>query len=150
MTAALPLRANHDLVAVAWLKLAVPGIGVATSLPAVDSALRTGGFVRALTVGGSPDLYVPMRAPVVSAECWAAPAVDGSTKVPWGRANALAEAVVAATYNPALMGVELDLGDYPSARVHTVVALSEPRRIENDPANWARYDVDLLFRWTAA
>lgn len=150
MTAAIPLRANADILSVAWLKLAVPGVGVATSLPRVADtpALRTDGFVRVLTVGGSPDLYVPMRAPVVTAECWAAPAVEGSDKVPWGRANSLAEAVVAATYDLALMDRVLDLGAYPDVRVRTVTALSEPRRAENDPANFARYDVDLLFTWT--
>lgn len=148
MTAAIPLRANADLVAAAWLRLAVPGIGVATTLPSVTAAMRTDGFIRVLTVGGSPDVDNAFRAPVVAAECWAAPATEGSAQPPWGRANSLAEAVVAATYDRALMNVVLPLGDYPDVRVRTVVALSEPRRVENDPANYARYDVDLAFTWT--
>jgi hypothetical protein len=36
---------------------------------------------------------------------------------------------------------------YASARVLTVVALSEPGRIEGDPSGFARYDVDLLINW---
>ena len=150
MTAAIPLRANADLISVSWLKLAVPGVGVATTLPKVSDtpALRTDGFIRVLTVGGSPDLDNPWRQPVVTAECWAAPAVEGSDKPPWGRANSLAEAVIAACYDRALMDRVLDLGAYPDVRVRTVVALSEPRRVENDPGNWARYDVDLLLTWS--
>lgn len=144
------LHPNTDLVAVAWLKLAAPGYGVATSLPSDTSALRTSGFVQTRTVGGSPDMYVPMRSPVVSVTCWAAPSVQGSDKVPWGRANNIAELIVAATYDRSLTDVDVTLpGDFPPAHVHTVIALSEPRRIEDDPANFARFDVDLVLNWTA-
>jgi hypothetical protein len=144
---------NAELVAAAWLRLALPGIGVATTLPADVTPLRTDGFVRIAGVGGSPDRYVPMSHPAVQVECWAAPASEGSSKPPWNRANQLAEKVKQATYDPALMGVRLDLssvGDYSPARVHTVVALSEPTRVENDPGSFARYDVDLLLSWSAA
>jgi hypothetical protein len=145
------LLPNTDLVASAWLRLAVPTIGVATTLPSDVTPLRTSGFVRVAAVGGSPNRYVPMRAPVVAAECWAAPTAT-SSKPPWNRANQLAEQIMAATFNPALMGVTVDLsgvGDYAPARVHTVVALAEPGRVENDPSNYARYDVELLLSWSA-
>lgn len=144
---------SSDLVAVAWLRLALPGFGVATTLPADATPLRTDGFVRVLTVGGTPETYVPLRRPVVAAECWAAPATQASSKPPWGRSANLAELLVAATYNRALMDVTLDLssqGDYSPAHVRTVIALSEPRRIENDPANYARFDLDLAFTWATA
>lgn len=144
---------NAELVASAWLRLAVPGIGVATTLPKVDAAMRTSGFLRVQTVGGTPDTYVPMRAPVVAVEAWAAPATDSSSQPPWGRANTLAERVLAATYNPVLMNVAVDLssaGDYLPARVRTVVAVSEPRRVTDDPSNFARFDLDLLFTWATA
>ncbi len=144
---------SSDLVAAAWLRLALPGFGVATTLPADATPLRTSGFVRLLTVGGTPERDVPMRRPVVAAECWAAPATEASSKPPWGRAANLAEQLVAATYDRSLMDVTIDLssqGDYSPARVRTVIALSEPRRIENDPANYARFDVDCEFLWTAA
>jgi hypothetical protein len=148
----VPLLPNTELVAMAWLRLAVE-VGVATTLPSDVAPLRTSGFVRVATIGGSPNRDVPMRAPVVAAECWAAPSTPGSSKPPWNRANGIAEQVVAATYDPALMGVLVDLsgvGDYSPARVHTVVALTEPRRIENDPGNFGRYDIDLLLSWTSA
>lgn len=145
----IPLRANNTLVASAWLKLAVPGVGVATRLPAADAAMRTAGFIRVVPVGGSPDLYSPLRSPVVTAECWAAPATEGSSKVPTARANALAEAVIAATYDEALMDVVLDLGaGYPDVRVRTVQALSEPLESPDDPSNYGRFDVDLLLLWS--
>lgn len=148
MTASL--LPSTDLVASAWLRLAVPDIGVATTLPADVTPLRTSGFVRVQTIGGSPNRDVPMRGPVVAAECWAAPATAGSSKPPWNRASGIAERIVAAMYDRALMNVLITLpGDYGPARVHTVVALTEPRRIENDPGNFARFDIDLLFGWTA-
>ena len=144
--------ANGEIVAIGWLRLALPGYGVATTLPSLVTDIRTGGFVQVRGVGGTPEMYLPVRRPVVAASCWAAPATEASSKPPWGRANTLAERLIAATYDEALMDVELDLsgfGDYDPARVLTVVALSEPVRIENDPANFARYDVDLAFTWTA-
>jgi hypothetical protein len=146
------LPPNTDLVAAAWLRLAVPGVGVATTLPSDVAPLRTAGFVRVATVGGSPGRDVPMRNPVVVAECWAAPAAS-SAKPPWNRANGIAEQIMAATFDPALMGVLIDLsavGDYAPARVHTVVALTEPGRVDDDPSNFARFDIDLLLSWTAA
>lgn len=145
----VPLRANNSLVAQAWLRLAVPGVGVATRLPQPDAAMRTAGFIRVPVVGGSPDTYSPLRAPVVTAECWAAPATEGSSKVPTARANALAEAVIAATYDRALMDRVLDLGaGYPAARVRTVQALSEPLESPDDPGNFGRFDIDLLLLWS--
>ncbi|NUR24991.1 MAG: hypothetical protein HOV76_14680 [Hamadaea sp.] len=148
----MTLLPNNTIVAAAWLRLAVPGIGVATKLPTDLTPLRTSGFIRIAGVGGSPDLYVPMSRPAVQVECWAAPANEGSSKPPWNRANELAEQVKQAAYDRALMGVTVDLssvGDYGPARVETVQALSEPTQVENDPSNLARYDIDLLLSWVA-
>src|SRR4051812_9424101 len=101
----MALFPNTELVAAQWLRLAVPTIGVATTLPADVAPLRTSGFVRVATIGGSPNRDVPMRAPVVAAECWAAPATAGSSKPPWNRANGIAEQIMDACYQSALMGV---------------------------------------------
>jgi len=140
-----------DLIAPAWLRLIV-GIDptkVATTLPSDVAVLRTGAFVQAMSgAGGSPNRDVPLRAPVVRVACWAAPP-EGSRQVPWGRASDAAERILTATYDPALMGRTIDLSSrgYAPAHVLTVVALSEPARVEGDPSGFARYDIDLLVNW---
>lgn len=150
MTASLYLPTTR-LVADAWLRLAVPGVGVDEELPEADDQLRAAGFIRTATVGGGPNRYVPMRQPVVAAECWVPPNTD--RKRSWRIAEQLAERVVQATFDPAFMGVLIDLstvGRYRSARVHDVIALGDPQRDDNDPSDWARFDVDLAFTWTGA
>jgi hypothetical protein len=150
-------RPTTELVAQGWLRLAVPDAGVGDAVPAADDdpaavqVMRDVGFIRTGAVGGSPNPYVPMRQPVISAECFVAPPTEASRKVRWNRAAHLADRLVMATYDPALMGVVIDLsaiGPYGKARVHTVVALSEPERVEDDEDNYARYDLDLEFLWT--
>lgn len=141
-------------VAAGWLQLAVPGVSAGTELPGVEDhpAMRTDGFLRIAAAGGSPDEYVPMREPVVQVECWLAPPATGK-QVSWARAEQLANRVLAATYDGALMSRLIDLtsvGDYAPARVHTVTALSEPDPVEQNDTDWARFDLDLLFRWTTA
>lgn len=112
--------------------------------------MRANGYVRTSVVGGSPERYVPLRSPVVVAECWVPPA-DGSHLPPWNRAGELAESVLAATYDRSLAPLLVDLssvGNYAPARVLTVVALGEPRRVDGDPNNWARHELDLQLTWT--
>lgn len=147
MTAAL--RPTSELVAVGWLTLALPAVGVGTRLPAADAAMRQNGFVRVAVVGGTPDVYAPRRVPVVVAECWVPPA-DGSHLPPWNRAGEVAEQVLAATFDPSLANRTVDLsgvGDYAPARVLTVTALQEPRRVDGDPNFWARHELDLSVAW---
>lgn len=150
-----PLLPTTDLVAIAWLRLiaGLPAQQIATKLPKDVTILRTVGFVTTQIVGGNPHPDVPMRQPVVTASCWAAPAA-GSEKVPWGRAANLAEPIMAATYDRDLMDAEVDLTgfdpDYLPARVRTVLALTEPVRVEGDPSGFARFDIDLRINWTGA
>lgn len=156
MTAPPRPRPSSLLVGLGWLRLALPGTSNGTDLPAADVTTRTAGFVRVSgVVAGSPGRDVPMRVPVLLCECWVAPA-EGSQKTPWNRAGDLAERLVAATYDPQLMGRLIELGvllgadfaSYAPARVQTTTAVSEPERVENDLAAWARVDVDVEMRWT--
>lgn len=158
MTLLLP---TTELVVAGWLKLAVPGPGVDTDLPdsndtaqaAAYAAVRTDGFLRIAPVGGSPDPDVPMRQPVVQVEAWFAPRPDRTAKSVRKRASQLANRVLNATYDPALMGQVIDLstvGSYAPARVHTVTALTEPDEVEDDASDWSRFDVDVLVLWSAA
>jgi hypothetical protein len=155
------LLPTTKLVVIGWLKLAVSGPGVDTDLPdqndvdqaAAYAAVQTDGFLRIAMAGGSPDPDVPMRQPVVQVESWFAPRPDRTARSPRTSAEQLANRVLNATYDPALMGQVIDLssvGNYQPARVHTVTALTEPDEVEEDSSNWSRFDVDLLCLWSAA
>lgn len=142
---------GSDLVGVGWLKLldGLPADRIATVLPKDDAPLRLG-FVRTMIVGGSPAPgEMPWRAPVITAECWAAPQ-PGSVKLPWGVASNLAEIIVNGAYARTSQQRRIvftgSLADFIPAKVATVIPLTEPRRIE-DPSGFARFDVDLLINW---
>jgi len=153
MTAPALLLPNTDLVAVAWLrrnpKFSEKSIGIGTVLPNDDAALRAG-FVTTTVVGGSPEIELPIRRPVVSISAWAAPALAGSTKTPWPQAFQIAEWVWEQTHDAAHRNVTLtfSLPGYAQARVFTAVALTEPRRVPGDEGNYARVDLDVEINWT--
>jgi hypothetical protein len=150
------LRPTSELVAVGWLRLALPGVsGVDTRLPAADDAMRASGFVRVDVVGGSPALGTPAwREPVLVAECWVPPA-DGSHVPPWNQSGQIAQNIIDATDDWSLRGVTVDLsgigdGEYGNARVDSVVARSEPVRVPADPNNYARTEIRIQVFWVAA
>jgi hypothetical protein len=146
------LRATPELVAVAWLKTVVGDI-VATSLPKPSSdgsglSWEETGFVTLVTAGGSPNLYVPLRDPVMGVDCWAAN--SQSQKPPWNKAACLAEAIQAACYDhPAIpQRVTLPSG-YPAAQVLSAYTTGEHRRINDDASSYARYSIPgLVIVWT--
>lgn len=144
-----PYAPTSELVGRAWLALAVPYVRVGDELPQpTDELMRTVGFIRTQVVGGSKDRDVPFRRPVLTAECWVAPTAEDAVR--WNRAGRLAQWVMAAVDDPALMGRVVDLtafGSYRPARVHTVIALGEPQRVD-DPGNFARFDIPLTVNWT--
>ncbi len=143
------LRPTTDLVASSWIA-SIAGMDpamVGPSLPQ-DVTKWAGGFVQVMTVGGTPNLYLPVAQPVVSVDCWACK--PGSDKAPWGRANYLAEVIRSATYDHPTVQRTLTLpGDYPEARCLTVYPTTEPRRVYSDEAGYARFNFDLAFSWIA-
>lgn len=145
------LRADPELVAAAWLRTVV-GNRVATVLPkpGPDGTLSWAdyGFVTLVTAGGTPNLYVPLREPVMGVSCWAVN--PGSQKPPWDKAAMLAEAIQAACYDHAAIPRTVTLPDgYPQARVLSAYTTGEHRRIPNDPSSYARYDIPgLVVVWT--
>lgn len=146
---AVTQRANTELVAVAWLQGAdgmEPG-QVATTLPTDVSAWAANGFVQVCpVVGGSPQLHYALREPVVQVDFYAV--TPNSGKPPWGKAAALGEQLVAATFDIDRMQRTLTLPTgYPQARVLTAHFLTEPRRMPSDDASYARYTADLTLHW---
>lgn len=144
MTGAL-LHATTELVTQAWVKTVVRDI-VATRLPRDNTSWAASGFVTIGTTGGNTGLYVPLRSPVVSADCWAVNPQSG--RPPWNKATALAERIVAATYDPAFTPQLVTLPDgYAQARVLTVYTAYEPRRVPDDPGSYARMSLGLTANW---
>lgn len=142
------LRATPELVAIAWLK-GIVGDRVSTTLPrssASNSTWAASGFVTVATVGGVPDMYVPMRNPALSVDCWATN--PESNKPPWGKASWLADLILAGCLDhegtPRLLTLP---GAYPQARVLSAHPVYEPRRVPDDEASYARMNLGLLFHW---
>lgn len=154
-------RAASEVVAVAWL-LGVAGLTadadhVGVTLPERDPA--TGlfpwadtGFVHFIAVvGGSPEMYVPKRQPVVQVDFWAVNPDSGQP--PWGKARELAEVVIADTYRTAgRLGGQRDVSalmpaGYAGAYVQAAWPVSEPRRLPNDAGSFARLTLDLSLSW---
>jgi hypothetical protein len=145
----MSLRPTSELVAVAWLKgvTGIPSTAVATDLPADNSTWSASGFVQVMSVGGSPNIYVPVAQPVIQVDLWAVN--PNSSKPPWGKANQLAESIRMGTLDHANVGRLLTgfPAAYNNARCLTVYPISEPRRIRDDSADFAHYTMDLQFMW---
>ncbi|MER5750622.1 hypothetical protein [Streptomyces sp. NPDC002088] len=145
------LRATPELVAIAWLK-GVVGDRVSTTLPKPggDATISwaDGGFVTLTTTGGTPNLYVPLRDPVMGVDCWAVN--PQSQKPPWNKAAALAAAIQAACWDHPAVPQRVTLPDgYPQAQVLSAYTTGDPRRIPDDPSSYARYMIPgLVIAWT--
>lgn len=147
------LRANTDLVAVAWLG-GVTGLTpamVASQLPSDNSTWAASGFVTVRTSGGRPVLDNALRQPVVTVDTWACK--PQSTKPPWNKANYLAECIVRACYprtDAELRNVPRLLtlpAGYPNARVLSAYVVTEPRRSYGDIGLYASFTFDLALNW---
>lgn len=143
--------ATSELVTVAWVK-SIAGIApngmVSTTLPADNTSWAASGFVKVgPAVGGSPGMYVPLRQPVVQIDTYAVNL--NSENPPWDKASNLAELVFNATYDMTLLhGLDTRTG-YEQARVVSVTALTEPRRLYDDVAARAHYQLDIDIKWVA-
>lgn len=145
------LLATSELVAIAWLG-SIPDLStqmVATQLPADESTWETTGFITVNVVGGSPDIYLPVKNPVLQVDCYANK--RSSNKPPWWRANVLAETVRYATLQRTginrLLTISAGGATYPKAVVQTAYLVTEPRRVYHDPGDYAIYTFDLAMGW---
>lgn len=145
-----PYFPTNELVAVAWLSQRVPGLvagQVATTLPRDATSWAGEGFVQVQALGaGTPDIYTYQRRPVVQVSCWAHN--PNTNKPPWNEANRLAELIREATQDAQSYGRPVTLpASYLGARVLSVYLVSEPVRVNDDPAGYARFDLDLAIDW---
>lgn len=141
---------SHDLVAAGYLSaLDLPADGIDTDLPPNPADWQDQGFVQVTAVGGPAEIHIPVHRPVVQVDVWCNRA--NTDTVPWNQAGHLAGALVAALYDSDSVGVAPILPDgFRPVRVLSAYPLSAPRRVQGDPAGFARYTVDVALRWTYA
>jgi hypothetical protein len=154
MPVTLPRLATSELVAISWIG-SISGLStqiVATQLPADDTSWSGTGFVTVAVIGGSPNVYLPVKKPVFQVDCYAVK--PGSNKPPWWRANVLAETIRYATLQRTgfnrLLSLTAGNASYPSARVQNAYLLTEPRRRFGDLGDYAVYGFDLALEWITA
>lgn len=146
------LHVTSELVACAWLKT-ISGITagmVATTLPApaADGTISwaSTGFVQVAGVGGATGVDYRLRMPAIGITCHAVN--QSSSKPPWGKANQLAEQIIAAAEQGSNWRLTPDKfpGNYRGAHVQNV-RCSEPRRLSDDGGGYARYVFDIYMDW---
>jgi hypothetical protein len=159
----MPMNPNSDLVVGRWLG-GITGLSesmVASILPQDFDSWAVAGFVTYQVIGGSPDLYLPVRKPVISVDTWAVN--PSSSRPPWGKANYLAELIrTHVELGPRVSSFArlltfTDKGDYRGANVRDAILRSEPRRAilqglvpAGDVASFAHYVMELEIHWTVA
>ena len=147
----MALFPTSELVAKAWI-LGIPGVpsgAVATALPE-DRAAWTAGFVQAVALDGSPQLYVKKREIVLDITCWYQPK-DGSNKPPWHKAAQLAEKVFDGGYADPLV-VQRLLTTLPAAYDNARVLAFMPGEVEKrgaDEAGNAAFGFTAEMHWIA-
>lgn len=141
---------TNEIVATAWLR-AVPGLPgqqINTTLPKKEEAWAPSGFVQVLLLQGRPDLYVPQRQPIFQVDLWGVN--PGSGKPPWGQVNDLAETIVAACEvgnQRRSFGRVVTPPQFSDVFVQTGHVLTEPKRIPDDEARFAHYQLELQLYW---
>jgi hypothetical protein len=147
--AATLLYPSNEMVAVAWLKAAVPYLGsrVATELPTDNSTWSASGFTKVAAVGGSPNMYLPEAHPVISVDTYGVTTRSG--RPPWNLASQQAERIRRAILDHALVPQKLTMPTgYRSAFVRQAIPRTEPRRMSDDVASYAHYQQDVELWWT--
>lgn len=151
MPATLPRLATNELVAISWLG-SIDGLSTqmaATQLPADDTSWSATGFITIALVGGSPNIYLPVKCPVFQVDCYAVK--PGSNKPRWAAANVLAETIRYATLQRTgfnrLLSLSAGNVSYPAATVQTAYLTTEPRRKYSDVGDYAIYGFDLAMEW---
>jgi hypothetical protein len=156
-TPALPLEANDENVAVAWIA-SITGLSTAMVGPVLPPDVDENGapapwlitgYITVAVVGGNPDPLLPVSRPVVQVDCWAT--LPGSNKPPWNLALALSRVVLRATWDrrriprpvvPVVNGVA-----YPMCVVQGATVVTSFRRLYDDQADYAHVSGDLQLSW---
>lgn len=117
---------------------------MSTRLPASEVVEGPLGFTTLLSLGGSPERNQIIQAPVVRMDFWAK--ASGSAKPQWGTAFNLAGLIPRNDQPSHVARLETGASTFP-VNLLAAFAITEPRKIENDPASYARVSLDLQTSW---
>lgn len=151
---AVAIVATSELVALSWLAT-LPGVNtsmVGALLPSDTSTWAATGFLTASIAGGTPDLDLPIRRPLIQIDAWWAPnTVSGRPQ--WGKCDQLMGKVVAGCHGVISGTKELNCVAGPStipARLFSAWAAMEPQRLYSDDASMAHLRMDVRLDWRKA
>lgn len=156
-----PKHANSEQVAIAWLKAQadLANVQMGTTLPQNNTSWADTGFIQVGVTGrGHSSNEIPYRCPVITAHCWATN--PGKQRVPWGKANDLAEIIwdCCLIEGNGIENLSTAISAAPKVRVLQVWGVQEPRRHRwgfptldtgavINPGNTAHYTVDFEIAW---
>lgn len=143
---------TNELAAISWIRT-IPGVPeqrVSTKLPGDNELIAASGFVTVpMVVGGSSDIYVPRRSPIVEVRTWACHLNGDRQDPPWWKANVLMETIREHCWDhQAFGGVISTRSGYYDVCVQSAYFITEPRKLESDDARFACYTADVQLHWT--
>lgn len=142
---------TNELAALSWIR-SIPGVPserVSTKLPGDNSLIAPSGFVTVLTVGGSSNVYVPRRSPVIQVQTWACHLNGDRRDPPWAKANQLAEVIREQCWDHTSFGGTIPTKNgYFDICVPSAYVVSEPMKLEDDEGRFACYTMDVQMHWT--
>jgi hypothetical protein len=142
----LAMLATTLIVVEAWLAERLGQTNVGPVLPADVSTWRDTGFWQVTVVGGDRHQDYHLKQPVVRVSCWAATGNPSDTP-PWRMADDMAERVCNAVYTPEATMQDVQAAGAQESRLIGTSVVGEPRRIPDDPAGYARVDLDVEAKW---
>lgn len=145
-----PYQPNAESVGIEWVKT-VPGVDptlVGHSLPKDVSKWGKRGFITVASIGGDTNPNIALRGSILSLGFWLA--LPNSEKTPWGEAQAYAELVFNAFFDPTLFPLRVERDSYLPASLRTAYPMSEPRKRPGSTAGYAQVQFDARFVWSVA
>lgn len=150
MALTAPYLPNSEMAMLAWIKANPAAPPAATTLPGDPASWTATGFVVVRAVGGTGGMYTPERHPVLSLDVWTVNPSPGSQQAPWGKAQALAEQLHRAFFDPARFPIEASWPSYVDAVISSGWPLIEPRKVPGSEAGYAHVSFDAQLDWRPA
>lgn len=147
---------SNQVVVQAWLKSldGIPDTKVATTLPknqeggVSNEIIAPSGFITVNAMPSTPHTHLPQKQVNYQMETWAVN--TDSQKIPWGKANNLAEIVWHALYDQSNFGHLATPVQFDNVRVMSGLPLSEPTPMEADDGRMAVFMMEFYLVWVRA
>jgi len=145
------MTATNTQVVTEWVKSlsTVDATKVGPTLPADPAVWADTGFWQVAVVGGSPNVDLGLKQPVVEVSCWT---VDTATAFPpYNRAEAMAADVLEEALSALTQTLSVQTGWNPPVNASVVLLgvspVSEPMRVPDPRTGYARVMVQVQAWW---